>query len=276
MLELLVDKTGLAAVQLDEPASRPRTTQPVDEIRFHHPGYSDGSGILLTACQIIANNTFDGYLATDREGSERVDPDLHRDHLLTKSDYWFIVPADEHSGPNPPPYPVVPSFRDWAFPHRETPNWPRPEYATGVDIDHSRCIITRVAGLVKSCHLIPAAEERWFKTNEMASWYGKHGDINESTNKITLRHDLHFALDSNLFAVVPKGGDYVVHQFFATEPFEREFASAFHNRIILQPPEVIPEFLFARFARAVFMRMKAFIPNARWGWSECRPAPGCG
>ncbi|KAH8156016.1 hypothetical protein CIB48_g12231 [Xylaria polymorpha] len=41
----------------------------------------------LTACQIVANNVFHGYLATVREGSERVDPDLNHNHLLTKSDY---------------------------------------------------------------------------------------------------------------------------------------------------------------------------------------------
>ncbi|KAI1125364.1 hypothetical protein F5Y10DRAFT_247260 [Nemania abortiva] len=284
MSESLVDNTNPAALLLHGPASRPLTTEPVDEIKFHHPGYKDGSGILfslprldrsltppdgvrngvhygtaLTACQIVANNAFHGYLATNREGSERVDPDLSRDHLLTKSDYWFIVPADGHSGPNPPPYPVVPSFRDWAFPHRDMPNWPRPKNPPGVDIDDSRCIVTRVGGLVNNCHLIPVADEKWFKANHMAQWYGKHRDINEKTNKITLRHDLHFALDAYMFAVVPKANNYVVHQLFATDSFEKEFASAFHNHIVLQPSEVIPEFLFARFARAILMLVKAFI-----------------
>ncbi|KAI1120125.1 hypothetical protein F5Y10DRAFT_139903 [Nemania abortiva] len=288
MSEMLVDNTtNPVALLLHGPASRPPTIEPVDEIKFHHPGYPDDCGILfslprldrsstppngvhygtaLTACQIVANNAFHGYLATDREGSKRVDPDLlSRDHLLTKPDYWFIVPADGHPGPdpNPPPYPVVPSFRDWTFPHREMPNWPRP---TGVDTDGSRCVITRVGGLlVKSCHLIPAADEKWFKANHMAQWYGKHRGIDEKSNKITLRHDLYAAFDSHLFAVVPKADNYVVHQFFATDRFEREFASAFHNHIVLQPPEVLPELLFARFARGVFMLVKAFIAQSGVG-----------
>ncbi|GAP88680.1 putative conserved hypothetical protein [Rosellinia necatrix] len=274
-----VGKTDPAAVVLYGPASLPPPTESMHDIQFHHPGYLDGLCILfslprldrsptsspgvhygtaLTACQIVANNAFHGYLATDREGSERVDPDsdLDRDHLLTKSDYWFIVPADEDAGPNPLPYPVVPSFRDWTFPHREIPNWPQPQFPPGVDTDPSRCIVTRVGGLVNSCHIIPAADEKWFTANGMASWYG---DINDCTNKIILRHDLHYALDAHSFAFVPKGNHYVIHQFLAKSLHQKEFASAFHNHIVSLPPDVVPALLFARFARAVLTLVKAFI-----------------
>jgi len=69
-------------------------------------------GTALLACQIIANNTFSGYLAIDREGLQRVDSDKGRDELLTGDRYWFIA-----DGSNPgDDYPVVPRFEDWRFP----------------------------------------------------------------------------------------------------------------------------------------------------------------
>ncbi|KAI1194284.1 hypothetical protein F5X97DRAFT_311621 [Nemania serpens] len=249
-----------------------------DEIKFHHPGYHPPHDILLilprldrsstplqgvhygtalTACQIIANNAFDGYLATDREGCKRVDFDLDYDDLLTGSDYWFFVPSVPS---NLNPYPIVPSFRDWAFPHQRISRWPRPNHTANPD-DH-RCIITRTAGFVNQAHIIPAAEEKWFEINAM-SQYGSHRDINQKHNKIALRHDLHFAFDTHLFAIVPKHNHYVVNQLHATETSTIEFASSYHNyKVVQQPRDVIPEFLFARFARAILMLTKPFTAQA--------------
>ncbi|KAI8947199.1 hypothetical protein F4801DRAFT_520271 [Xylaria longipes] len=104
-------------IKILEPFSHPPTAEPDGnskrEIEFLHPGYGYPHNILfilprlnyspfcrgvhygtaLTACQIIANNAFDGYLAIDREGRERVNPDpvLNFDFLLTKPYYWFFV-----------------------------------------------------------------------------------------------------------------------------------------------------------------------------------------
>jgi hypothetical protein len=102
-------------------------------IEFIHPGYpsvplsasilfklprvdSAGSeavtgvhhGMALTACQIIANNSFEGYLATDKDGEERVD--LPLDGLLTREFYFFFV----DNGPSMSPlvekhFPQLPS-----------------------------------------------------------------------------------------------------------------------------------------------------------------------
>ncbi|RYC64789.1 hypothetical protein CHU98_g1415 [Xylaria longipes] len=83
-------------IKILEPFSHPPTAEPDGnskrEIEFLHPG-GVHYGTALTACQIIANNAFDGYLAIDREGRERVNPDpvLNFDFLLTKPYYWFFV-----------------------------------------------------------------------------------------------------------------------------------------------------------------------------------------
>ncbi|KAI0443015.1 hypothetical protein F4803DRAFT_517130 [Xylaria telfairii] len=263
------------------PYSRPTTEfDSEDEIQFHHPKYSPPHDILfilprldrsstslqgvhygtaLTACQIVANNAFDGYLATDREGRERVDCNLDFDHLLTQSDYWFFVASTPQ---NLNPYPIVPSFQDWAFPHQGIPRWPRLKHTTDSDTTDHRCIITRTAGFINQAHLIPAAEKKWFEINAM-SRYGGHRDINQKQNKITLRHDLYFAFDTHLFSIVPKNNHYVVHQLHATETSTIEFASVYHNyKVVQQPGNVVPEFLFARFAGAVLMLIKPFIAQA--------------
>lgn len=123
-----------------------RYTPPCPTISFKHPAYTDSDDILfklprldytedgaiagihhrtaLQACQIVANNAFHGYLATDRDGQNAVS--VAPDELLTESQYWFVVnrrdgdgDVEQIEGHNV--YPVVPSFDDWAFPHREFP-----------------------------------------------------------------------------------------------------------------------------------------------------------
>ncbi|KAI0423398.1 hypothetical protein F5Y09DRAFT_327483 [Xylaria sp. FL1042] len=283
-MEMIHNSKRTAPVIIHNLLPRPHTIEPNGEVQFCHPGYASPHDVLfqlprldhaldstststalkgvhhrtaLTACQIIANNAYNGYLTTDRQGRERVD--VHPDHVLTESQYWFFTSPDQQG-----PYPVVPSFRDWAFPHRSPlVTWPRPQpnATTDVDaIDH-RCIVTQTAWLVNAAHLVPAADEEWFKINAMFQ-YGNHHDVNQHANKITLRHDIHYAFDSHLFAIVPKHDHYVVHQLHATTASTMEFASTYHNHMVQQPRDVAPEFLLARFARAVLMLAKPFIAQS--------------
>ncbi|KUI71187.1 hypothetical protein VM1G_06835 [Cytospora mali] len=113
--------------------SSPKSAAPLkNTISFRHPGYDDPEDILLTlprldsspqsgaaagvhygtallACQIIANNAFNGHLTTGRDGNNRVSIAL--DGILLDDDYWFVV--DGEAGV----YPVMPRFEDWQFPH---------------------------------------------------------------------------------------------------------------------------------------------------------------
>lgn len=112
----------------------PKTTEsssaPPAVISFKHPGYAE-DGVLFTlprldsssqtearaasgvyhdtallACQIIANNAFDGYLATDRDGENRVS--LSHVVILLKEEYWFHADGGDDGGI----YPVVPRFEE--------------------------------------------------------------------------------------------------------------------------------------------------------------------
>ncbi|KAM0809738.1 putative HNH nuclease domain-containing protein [Seiridium cardinale] len=245
----------------------------------------------LLACQIVANNAFDGYLATDSQGRERVIPDSP-DYVLVESKYWFFssqretgdsdagqpttLPTRPGTAPAAttaprralrPPYAIVPSFQDWQFPHDSLPE----EWRVPITSDDSssttnrRCVVTNRAWPIHGAHLIPSAEERWYINNGMPQ-YGMHQNIDEAANKIDLRDDLHHAFDDHMFAIVPKQGRRVVHVLSAPTLSKLEYAAEFHNRPIFESAPTIrdspPEFLFARFARAVLMLVKPFVAQA--------------
>jgi hypothetical protein len=91
---------------------------------------------------------------------------------------------------------------------------------------------------------------------------GNHS-INHISNRMTIRHDLHQIWDSYKFILVPKRGRFVVHVLFAAEAEDCEFAAAWHNKSVnthelLGKPE---EYLFAKFAQAIFMLLKPFITS---------------
>ena len=125
-----------------QPIQTPSAFRLPQMIKFRHPGYpsrdhdapiltlpafdGDGQGLhhgtALTACAIIADNAFDGYLTETRDSEERILLDY--DDLLTQSEYWFHVPRPTSHGPEPATaldghfcYPIVPSFSYWTFPH---------------------------------------------------------------------------------------------------------------------------------------------------------------
>ena len=88
----------------------PRELELRDRILFYHPGYPAPGNIILylprvditpdtaiigvhhrtalLACQIIANNAFDGRLALDQAGQQIVNVPL--DDVLTEKAYYFI------------------------------------------------------------------------------------------------------------------------------------------------------------------------------------------
>ncbi|KAI1149303.1 hypothetical protein F4825DRAFT_469293 [Nemania diffusa] len=94
--------------------------------------------------------------------------------------------------------------------------------------------------------------------------HGGNKDIYyQKLNTLDLRCDIGYALDAYWFAIVPKQGRYVIHCLTAIEDDTEEFASLFHNPPVLSYTALmryIPaQYLFARFARAVFMPLKPFI-----------------
>ncbi|KAH8745660.1 hypothetical protein F5883DRAFT_438675 [Diaporthe sp. PMI_573] len=264
-----------------------RSILPYPTIAFRHPAYADPDDILfklprldqtgcgpamlagvhhhtaLRACQIIANNAFHGYLATDRDGQDAVA--VAQDGILSEDNYWFIVErrdgddeVEQRQGRDV--YPVVPSFEDWQFPHDDflvfaVPALPRP----------TRCVLSNHSYSINKAHLVPSACIKWFRINSMKRYEDEQHPtmrfINNTHNTLTIRADLHTMWDAHIFAFVPKRGQFVAHVLAAPTPGAREFAAEWHN----QPAQryafkdIANQYAFAKFAQAIFMLLKPFI-----------------
>jgi hypothetical protein len=162
-------------------------------IRFRHPGYPnefsdalfrlhcfDDSGGLhhataWLACAIVAGNEWEGYLSSDRLSGQRLAASM--DEVLTESDYWFHIPNCSS------PYPVVPSFQNWQFPHHNLPpGWghlPAPKDSVpqaslntsfAIRVRDQSCRITQCRDCTDAAHLCPCSEHAWFNLNDMGAY----------------------------------------------------------------------------------------------------------
>jgi hypothetical protein len=82
----------------------------------------DGGGggidfdMALAACGLVAGNRWrDGFFSLDRSGAAVVE--RPGDGVLRGPQYFFQL----RGSPLDPPYPVVPRFSHWRFPHGELP-----------------------------------------------------------------------------------------------------------------------------------------------------------
>ncbi|EGU78175.1 hypothetical protein FOXB_11325 [Fusarium oxysporum f. sp. conglutinans Fo5176] len=251
-----------------------------DQIRFYHPGYLKPLNLLfclprvdfnttegafgvhyltaLTACQIVANNAFEkGYLARDERGKDRVSDD---ETILLQRDYWFFVEGDDR-------YAIVPSFRDWQFPHDRLPEWwSVPSSRTSLYA--KRCAVTNTSYAFTWAHLIPREEQSWFSKNGMGLYGGGSHTIDDPHNILPLKADLYVCFDQSVFALIPKqigqangveaSSQYVLH---VLDGREAEFTALYQNRPVETLVEGSREYLFARFAWSIFSFLKPFLTS---------------
>ncbi|KKZ61392.1 hypothetical protein EMCG_03998 [[Emmonsia] crescens] len=234
--------------------SLPRVDQnPAGKLGVHHQ-------TALIGCQIVANNVFDrSYLSLDKEGIQRVDRTIGSDEVLTDNEYYLIVPDVDA------PYPVVPSFSDWQFPHGGIPSsWPEVEPSTGVSEPFQRCGVTKYSFAIESAHLVPKEEATWFNLNSMDFTLGQYATINTSANLLPLRADVHKIFDKRWWAIVPKIGPdggapkYVSHILHAQAG---EVFPEHHNVEVQYLHQLSRPYLFARFAWAVLISTKWFVTS---------------
>ena len=109
-------------------------------------------------------------------------------------------------------------------------------------------------------HLCPQAEAEWFRLNEMdqytSSW---KVDIDHSFNLLLLRTDIHRAFDQREFVFIPKGNN-IIHTHVLGD--RREHRILYHNTK-LHPVALSPEYLFTRFAWAIFPQLRNFLQRGR-------------
>ncbi|KAF2768578.1 hypothetical protein EJ03DRAFT_352112 [Teratosphaeria nubilosa] len=167
---------------------------------------------VIAACSIITDNNPNVSLSPspDCRALPRLDPDA-ADDTIPAGDYFLHVPPPE--GPAPPsPYPIIPNFRAWSFPHHSLPPlWvghaPPPKSNVNA-VAQENCRITNLHLACEDAQIIPASEKSWFTSNEMDQ-YGllsaRSGDAIADTwvNKVRLQaharrlwDELHFGIVS--------------------------------------------------------------------------------
>ncbi|KAK8142116.1 hypothetical protein G3M48_009320 [Beauveria asiatica] len=296
-------------------------------VTLRHPRYPDDSNILLVlpaldpipgpggflaegnslglglhhdtarvACGIIANCRWDGYLSESRvDGAPPFTTDP--DHLLPGRNYYFHVPRDTGDGEQGTPYPIVPSFAHFRFPHNKLPptwtvsglsfppsdnNPPRKfSFENTVLTRDGSCRLTASTIGAEIAHFIPRTEDAWFAANQMFQYSPRPEAVitnktNNPRNAILMGSQLHSVYDQRQFVVVPKWGAWLIHVLSGRH--DEELASVYHN----VPPKLLlglaVEYIFARFAwtvlaqtsfleagvpRLVVVRGKDGLPTAR-------------
>lgn len=253
------------------------------KINIFHPGYDDALVPLLlfrgfdskegdlwhdfahTACAIITNNRFDGYLSTSRDSqSSHVSGDL-----LAPGNYWWHLPGGIlsemryraivclRSLDSSEPYAIIADFRDWQYSQYVPENW-RSQTLEREKAENA-CQLSQDNHSLNKAHIVPSSETMWFNKNGLNISYGAQSSrvdgppldigIDDENNMLLLRSDLHHAWDQRKFAFVPKGtkdSKIVVHCWV------EDMVSNYHN-LPLQG-FVCREMLLARFAWTLLPR----------------------
>ncbi|KAM5471087.1 hypothetical protein MauCBS54593_003425 [Microsporum audouinii] len=248
------------------------------KVSIHHPAYNDDSYTLIAfigldhpaggihhetariACAILAGNRWDGFLTETRTG-ERIREGSNS--ILQKSKYYFRLPnisPDEK-------FPITPSFSHYRFPQslpsswrdQSLPNLPEnrlPRQSSLVPAPIARDISCRVTNHTEGtehAHLIPRSEQQWYIQNRMSRYANIRPDaefIDDTSNAILLRSDIHSLFDQKRFVIVPKADNFVIH--ILASGTSLELINCYHN-VTLQPlTGVAIECLFARFAWSIF------------------------
>lgn len=253
-------------------------------IAIYHPGYPDGDAPLLalrgydteqghlwrdvahTACAIICNNRFDGWLSKFKSSdAERFD-----DELLPSGKYWWHMPHGESFVVNyvnlsadltdsSDPYAIITDLRSWRFPETMPQTWITVE--PEISEEHGdKCQVTSERHATHEAHIVPVSETDWYNDNQrmtslstrFSSLRGTGGDatIDNASNLLRLRTDIHHAWDQKELTFVPKRtitGDIgvVVHCLDSGD-----VAFLYHNLPLRD--HIRTELLLARFAWTLF------------------------
>ncbi|KAM3516325.1 hypothetical protein MY11210_000084 [Beauveria gryllotalpidicola] len=303
-------------------------------VTLRHPRYPDSNNILLVlsaldpiprpgrifeddpllfglhhdtarvACAIIAGCCWHGYLSESKvDGAPPVTTDP--DHILPGRNYYFHIPSNVDGDEQGAPYPIVPSFAHFRFPHNNLPptwtvsrlsfpashNSPlrKSSFENTVLTRDGSCRLTASTIGAEIVRFIPRTEDAWFAANQMFQYSSRPEAVvtnktNNPHNAMLMGAQLHSVYDQRQFVVVPKWGAWLVHVLSGTH--REELAAVYHN-IEPQPLSGLAvEYVFARFAwtvlaqtcfleagvpRRVVVRGKDGLPTAReLSGTDCR------
>lgn len=178
-----------------------------------------------------------------------------------------------------PPYkwPVVLSFLDWSFPAELPDAWAAASHIHEATIQSAQSAQSNVSIAVRSrdvgcritahqtatevAHICPKHEEDWFLSNDLQTWnintaLDPDNLLNDMSNLLLLRSDLHKAFDDRIFVFFPKADDgFVVHFLKQTT----DLGEIHHNSYLHPIPACSPRLLYVRFAWAIFPCLSGFL-----------------
>jgi len=266
----------------------------------YHPEYTDHGAVLLslpatdgdsqapgvhrdtihTACAIIANNRFDGYISASRD-PHTTHEDLDRIHILPAGTYYFHLPRPLEASALTP-YAVVPSFRTWRYPHDEDiPGWADLRIedegifgsAEAVLARDQACRMTDSKEGTQAAHIVPKAERQWFALNSMPSYCvldptAGASIIDRSSNGILLRSDIHKLLDTYRLFFVPKLSDGETEMSLVAHvtAISAELLESYQNVRLQELRGISKEYLLARLAYGVLRQLRTFLQSGRDRW----------
>jgi hypothetical protein len=207
--------TTLHIVQLRAPTKPPSPLQHRQlPILFRHPGYDDGSNVLfrlqapdtdddgqpgllaqfaIDACVIIAGDYAGGrgWLSLLRDGSALIDP---ISTLRERSYYSHLDAATD-------PYPIVPNFRQWKYPHDRLPaHWQQLSPDTNPASSSPSNLTASLLMRDGSCRVVD-----WYKANDMSQYNtSPTATLDDTAYALLLCANLHIAFDKPRFAFAPK------------------------------------------------------------------------
>jgi hypothetical protein len=259
-------------------------------IEIRHPGYEDDANIILklhpsdkdkkglrglettfalNVCAIVADvNMNDGYLSIAKDGNHEVEATS----FLRQRRYYYHV-----RGSGELPYPIVPNFQEWKFPHGRLPqHWqtmattwklvkpskpfPASMLSTALNTRDVTCRMTKAISLTQTSHVVPQTEVEWFVRENM-SQYNVNGSskVNDERNAMLLRAELHIGFDQKVFVFVPKPDDTgSMHLVAHVLQDYGDIEHAYHN-CPLHPTGVDINMFYARFAWSIFGTIDTFL-----------------
>jgi hypothetical protein len=278
---------------------------PRNRVKLLHPGYEDAEILLMlpavdgarrdstpyavahAAAAIVANNRFDGWLSISSKGEPPLDSTVD---LIPAGNYYFHVPSDNGEEP----YPIIPNFQNWRFPHeRDLPTvWKeirdssvvQPAGTPFPSQDSEPCRVTGRQLALESAHIIPTSEKQWFGANRMDQ-YGELGSrsgdsvADTATNRMRLTCDAHRLFDSGYYTIVPKtrlaaeataeakgGKTFEALGWYTHMLNEHEELYTHWHNIPVELPDRATEFLFTRFAWEIFPKLQGFVHSGPPRW----------
>lgn len=263
-------------------------------IRFCHPGYpkfntlitlwatdrdtNGDSGLYarfaLDVCAIVAANRHDGWLSTYPDIENARDNRVDANSTLRDRMYYYHLEPLQDDGVDEP-YKIVPSFREWEFPHyKMPPHWQamaadrtapssgrsRSNLSDALKTQDRSCRMSRRKENLQIAHIIPGAEWEWFERNNMSVYNSNQFIVgmDDIANATLLRADLHLAFDEPKFTFVPKGDGNNVQLVTHLIDTSEELVDLYHNRP-LPPSSVSIEMLYARLAWTIFPFLGSFL-----------------